>query len=229
MDMLQLREKEIFDTLKEIKRFKFVVIGGYAVGAYTLPRFSVDCDIVVEDSSELKNIGENLKKIGYIKKEADEVSTSYGGEFVRYEKELENSFKASIDILFKDVLDRQTNSTFSARWVFENSVLRMLKGKTITEMISLRVINPDALIAMKSTSCRIADIRDVFMLAANVKDEEWVRKEIGRRCNAGERFKKIKDKIGSKQFKDDLQGVYGYIDQKLFEKHNQHILELFEI
>jgi len=49
MELLQIREKEIFETLKKIKKSEFVVIGGYAVNAYTLPRFSVDCDIVIKD------------------------------------------------------------------------------------------------------------------------------------------------------------------------------------
>ena len=49
MEKLQLREKEIFETLKKICKFKFVVIGGYAVNPYTIPRFSVDCDIVIKD------------------------------------------------------------------------------------------------------------------------------------------------------------------------------------
>ena len=48
--MLQLREKEIFETLNKLKGLNFVLIGGYAVNAYTLPRFSVDCDIFLEDS-----------------------------------------------------------------------------------------------------------------------------------------------------------------------------------
>ena len=46
MEKLQLREKEIFETLKRINGIKFVVIGGYAVNPYTIPRFSVDCDLV---------------------------------------------------------------------------------------------------------------------------------------------------------------------------------------
>ena len=49
MDLLQIREKEIFETLKTISEFNFVLIGGYAVNAYALPRFSVDCDIVLRD------------------------------------------------------------------------------------------------------------------------------------------------------------------------------------
>ena len=42
----QIREDEIFKTLKKILKYSFVLIGGYAVNAYTLPRFSIDCDIV---------------------------------------------------------------------------------------------------------------------------------------------------------------------------------------
>jgi len=56
MEQLQLREKEIFETLKKIRKNNFVVIGGYAVNAYTLPRFSADCDIVIKDHKELKKI-----------------------------------------------------------------------------------------------------------------------------------------------------------------------------
>ena len=56
MENLQLRENEIFETLKSIKDNDFIVIGGYAVNAYTLPRFSVDCDIVIRNHKELKEI-----------------------------------------------------------------------------------------------------------------------------------------------------------------------------
>ena len=65
--MLQVREKEIFETLKKIRKFKFVVIGGYAVNAYTLPRFSVDCDIVIREIKELDKIKKVLLELGYTK------------------------------------------------------------------------------------------------------------------------------------------------------------------
>ena len=68
MDLLQIREKEIFEVLKKIKKHQFVVIGGYAVNAYTLPRFSVDCDIVVLDKKELEKIEKTLLKEGYKKR-----------------------------------------------------------------------------------------------------------------------------------------------------------------
>src|SRR3989344_900560 len=101
MDPLQLREKEIFETLKAIKDCNFVVIGGYAVNAYALPRFSIDCDIVVQDDPELE------------KTETGQ-SLPYAGKFFRYEKKIDKDFKVGIDILFGSILDRQTNSTFTA-------------------------------------------------------------------------------------------------------------------
>ena len=64
------------------------------------------------------------------------------------------------------------------------------------------------------------------MLIPQAKDVEWVIKEISERVNYKDRFSKVKEKIVSEQFKDNLQGVYGHIDKKLFEKHKKAILEL---
>lgn len=224
--MLQLRENEIFETLKKIKSHRFIIIGGYAVNAYTLPRFSVDCDIVIEDLKEVSNLGKTLKKIGYHKEKKSDIP--YKGEFAVYKKEIKQDFKVSIDILIKNVLDRQTNASFSAEWVFKNSELRLLKGKTITEQLKLRIINIDALIVMKFISCRATDIRDVFMLTKQAKETEWIKKEIKKRYDFKDRFTKIKNKISSPKFKDDLQGVYGYVDETVFEKHKKAVLTLGE-
>ena len=96
MEQLQFREKEIFETLKKIKKRKFVVIGGYAVNVYTLPRFSVDCDIVIKDRKELKEIEESLFELGYYKEKNSSEEVPYEGNFERYEKELDKNFKVSI-------------------------------------------------------------------------------------------------------------------------------------
>lgn len=226
MDMLQLREKEIFETLKKIRKCKFAVIGGYAVNAYALPRFSVDCDIVIEDDSQLKEIEKELKEIGYIKEQTDFVNLPYHKEFRRYEKEIVKNFRVSVDIMIKNVSDRKTHALFTAEWVFKNSALTLLKGKTIAEKLKLRIINLDALIVMKFVSCRSTDIRDVFMLMPQAKDVKWIKEEISKRCDFNDRFARVKDKITSSQFKDNLQGVYGKVDEKIFEKHKKAILEL---
>ena len=227
--MLQLREKEIFETLNKMRKFNFVVIGGYAVNAYTLPRFSVDCDIVVKDTKELKEIEEVLVNFGYAKEENNKDKTSYYGDFLRLEKDLGDDIKISIDILIQEVLDRQTNVTFAADWVFNNSEIRTLRGKTITEELKLRIINLDALFVLKFVSCRLTDIRDIFMLAPNIKNKKWIKEEISKKYEFNKLFLKIKEKITSKQFKDSLQGVYGIIDDKVFEKHKKAILNLEKI
>ena len=225
MDHLQLREKEVFEALKKIKKHRFVVIGGYAVNAYTLPRFSVDCDIVIENNAEAKKIEESLKKSGY-KKEENNAAAPYYGDFARYGKEVIRNFKVSFDLMIGSVVDRHTKASFSAKWIFENSGIRLLRGKTISEDLKLRIVNLDTLIVMKFASCRNADIRDIFMLIPQAKDIDWIKEEVSKRYDFKNRFDKVKDKVTSAKFKDDLQGVYGYVDKKVFEKHRKAVLEI---
>ena len=226
MEQLQLREKEIFETLKKIKKSDFVVIGGYAVNAYTFPRFSVDCDIVIKNRKELENIGKALLELGYHKEKNYFDEVSYESRFERYEKELGKNFNVSMDILIGEVLDRETKAKFSADWVFSNSALRNLQGKTINEQLGLKIINADALFAMKLISCRRTDIRDMFLLINITKDKEWVKKEVSERCDLKGRLSKLAGKINSKQFKDELQGVFGMVDDKIFERNRKMISEL---
>jgi len=225
MEQLQLREKEIFETLKKIKKRKFVVIGGYAVNAYTLPRFSVDFDIVIKDREELEKIEMDLLSLGYNKAE-NSSEAPYHGKFERYEKEIAPSFKVSVDILIGEVLDRQTKAKFSAEWVFDNSKIRNLRGKTIGEELKVRIITAEALFAMKLISCRLTDIRDIFLLVSSVKDREWIKKEVSERYDLRDRLSKLIDKITSNQFKDELQGVFGLVDNKVFERNKKLIMEL---
>ncbi|MGI0100169.1 MAG: hypothetical protein ACREBH_00360 [Candidatus Micrarchaeaceae archaeon] len=215
MDPLQLRENEIFSTLKRLKRYKFVVIGGYAVNAYTLPRFSVDCDIVVADGTESSRIGKVLLGLGYKNIKHDANSSA---KFVRYDKTIADSFKVSLDILIGAVLDRQTNVYISANWVFKNSRIKLLKGKTIVEKLRVRIVDSDALFVMKMISCRSTDIRDIFMIAPIIEDRNWIREEISSRYNLDDRLRKVKAAVSSTDFRNGLQSVYGLIDDQTFKK-----------
>ncbi|MBS3154874.1 nucleotidyl transferase AbiEii/AbiGii toxin family protein [Candidatus Woesearchaeota archaeon] len=221
-----MREKEIFETLKSLKSCNFVIIGGYSVNAYALPRFSVDCDIVIKDKSELEKIEKILLKIGY-KKEKLAKEIQYSGRFCRYEKKIDNNFAVSMDIMMGDVKDRMTKSVFEADWIFENSSMKILKGKTISEELKMRIINIDALLVMKIISCRSTDIRDVFMMFPKAQNKEWIKYEIQKKCDFKDRISKIIEKITSKQFKDELSGVYGYFDQNIFEKYKNAILNFY--
>ena len=225
MEQLQLREKEIFETLKKIKKREFVVIGGYSVNAYTLPRFSVDFDIVIKDHEESKKIEMDLVSLGY-EKAKNSSEAPYHGKFERYEKEIAPSFRVSVDILIGEVLDRQTKAKFSAEWVFANSEIRNLRGKTIGEELKVRIINAEALFAMKLVSCRLTDIRDVFLLVGLVKNKVWIKKEVSERYDLKDRLSKLISEISSKQFKDGLQGVFGLVDDKIFERNKKMIMEM---
>ena len=79
---------------------------------------------------------------------------------------------------------------------------------------------------MKFISCRETDIRDLFMLMPKAKNLRWIKNEIIKRYNFFDRFKKIKDKIISKDFKDNLQGVYGKIDDATFENYKKTLLNI---
>lgn len=216
MDLLQIREAEIFSTLKRLKGLSFVVVGGYAVNAYTLPRFSVDCDIVIGQRSELNKIEKTLLEMGYQRK--DFLGTDSETNFARYEKTLEKSFDVSLDVLIDEMLDRQTNVSITSDWIFENSDMRVLKGKTINERLKVRIVNVDALFVMKMISCRQTDIRDLFMLSQIIVDKEWIKKEVASRYDFGNRLEKIRKTVRSKEFRNGLQGVYGFIEDKTFEK-----------
>ena len=222
-NLFSLREEEISQALKVISDCHFVIIGGYAVNAYTLPRFSVDCDIVVKDDNELEKIEKALLKCGY-RKETQAAEIPYAENFLRYEKRLDTNILVSLDILIYAVADRMSGVKFEADWIFENSTVRILKGKTITEELKLRIINIDALLVMKIISCRSTDIRDVFMMFPYAHDKVWIKSEITRRYDFNDRLAKIIEKVSSQQFKDGLSGVYGYIDQAVFEKHKQALL-----
>lgn len=216
MDQLQYREIEVFNTLKKLVGFRFVLIGGYAVNAYALPRFSVDCDIVVRNKAEATSLEKVLCKFGYMKNPIPRGIASV--DFARYEKTVATTFKVSFDAMMGTVTDRQTGATFSADWIFKNSKIRLFKGKTITEKLRVRVINPEALFVMKIISCRSSDIRDVFMMAPYIKDKKWVKSEVSSRYSFSNRLRKIKGVIGSREFRNGIQGVYGLIDNQIFKR-----------
>lgn len=221
---LALQESETLRTLKALKDLKFVVIGGYAANAYALPRFSIDCDIVVK-AVERKIIQSSLLRLGY-RLEASSPEAPYCGSFFRYKKLSGGGLAVSMDILVNKVTDRMTGAVFSADWVFEHSRMRLLRGKTVSEALELSIINLDALLVMKITACRPTDIRDVFMMLPNAKDAAWIKSEVAARCSFNDRISKIIEKVNSKQFKDGLSGVHGKLDKTTFDKHNRAVLSM---
>ena len=81
------------------------------------------------------------------------------------------------------VLDRQTGASTSAEWIFDNSTIRVLKGKTFKEKLEAKIPSAEALVVMKFISCRNTDIRDIFMMITHVNDFKFVKDEVSKRTN----------------------------------------------
>lgn len=218
--MLELREKEILSTLEKIKNFDFVLICGYAVNVYTQPRFSVDCDIVVQNKEEAKKIRIVLEKEGYREKEINP-NIPYHGEFLCLVKKI-NDYSVPFGILIGNVIDRDTGLKFPAEWIFENSKKQTLVGKANLIKIDLKVANPEILIIMKLAASRISDFRDIFMLLDENINLEYVFSEL-KTYRLYDKLRKFREYVTSKSFKDSLQGVFGKIDEKVFNKIIQKI------
>ncbi len=222
-----LRESEIFECLQALRGQKFTIIGGYAVNAYALPRFSIDCDIVCETKTGEMRITAMLEKRGFKKTAASE-NAAYHGNFARLEKTLEHGFKASFDILTGSVFDRQSGATFSAQWVFEHSEEKTLRGKTVAKSVKARTISCDGLLAMKIACGRTSDLRDVFMLAPLADNAAEIRREIESRTPLAPAAKKALALFESRQFKNNLEGVFGFVDEKTFQKNQTAARKLLE-
>ena len=213
--MLELREKEILSMLEKLKNLDFVVMGGYAINAYTQPRFSVDCDLVVLNREDAKKIRSVLEQEGYKEKEINP-DIAYGGDFLCLAKKL-NAYAIPFDILIGNVIDRDTKLKFPAEWVFKNSRIRTLAGKANPIKIELRIADPEILIIMKLAASRKSDLRDIFMLMEKDINISFVLSEL-KRYGLQNKLVKFKEYISSKEFRDSLQGVFGKIDEKIFNK-----------
>ncbi|MBI4210251.1 MAG: nucleotidyl transferase AbiEii/AbiGii toxin family protein [Candidatus Diapherotrites archaeon] len=207
------REKFLFSTLKHIsEKADFVVIGGYAINAYVLPRFSIDCDIVVQNSKNAKKIQKLLENGGFSERAGGKLP--YGGEFAAMAS---NEPPATFDILSQAVEDRLSGTIFPAKMIFENSSKKAIFGKGSPIQIKCRVVDPELLFLMKACPARSTDIRDLFMLSAIKLDIGKIRK-MAKRINAKIDAEKILSKIGSRVFLNALQGVHGKLPPEQYEK-----------
>lgn len=210
------REKFTFSVLEELLREKaeLVVIGGYAMNAYTLPRFSVDCDIVVKDRKAMLAVKKVLESRGFARK-AKGTLPGYNGEFLCFATK--KPVLTTFDVLAGTIEDRITGTLFPAELIFKYSAKRTIFGKGNPLRIETRVADAEMLFVMKAISSRKPDIRDVFMLASTKLDRKKIN-EISKQVSIPqESIEKIVSKVNSTGFKDALQGVFGMLPKEQFE------------
>lgn len=207
-DNLESRETEIIRILSSLPR-GFVVIGGYAVSALSVHRFSVDCDMVIsrKDAEEFSDL---LKKVGYRKeKSAKGFDEAYQSEVDIYVKRIiVGGMQLSVDLFIDGVTSRKTKASWSYEYIKENSTEAIVAGTR--NSASITVPTKELLMVMKMHSGRDVDMRDIVMLSERV-DWNAVLKHIGRGTKSN-LVKQITNMIGrmeEEQFIQSLRAAFG--------------------
>ena len=168
---LVAREAEVLKTLRAIHqmREKSTLIGGYAVNAYsTLPRYSVDCDIVVANP-QVEKLLSFFKDRDYTEKGKAYLNEIEGIATRKLVKKVGGE-QVSVDLLVDGVRCHQTGATWNEEEVSNTS--RELRVTSVNGSVLSNVASRELLIAMKLHSGRDTDLRDVVMLT---NDADWRR------------------------------------------------------
>jgi hypothetical protein len=210
--VLEAREALILEALRSMPE-DVVLIGEYAVNAFVPPRFSIDCDLVVFD--KIPEITKIMKNKGFTETERGDESN---GEYIRF---VRKGNKISFDLMLNSVLDRETGVVFEGDLFKRYSRVRATTGRVNPTLISMRIADPELLFAMKFVSARRQDVRDVFMLSG--VDVNWnLIKEIIEKKGTKELIRKransIKTRVNGVGYRDSLQGAFGRIPDKAYEK-----------
>jgi hypothetical protein len=217
------REKICFDVLNLLeKNESYVVIGGYAVSSYGFPRFSIDLDFVIPETS-LTFFHQFMSQEGFSKSK-EKSDLAYSDKFERYEQDL-----VSIDLLINTVESRQTGYSYPFSYVYSNSEIRQVSGWDPLHKARVKVATREMLIALKIHSLRDADKRDIIMLCYQMPDMSALVKHLrnGPKIILLEHIRELKSVLDDQHLKDSLKGVYS-IDDRVFKKtikNCQRVLE----
>ena len=204
----EARENAILHLLKKLRdtNVEFVLVGGYAVSALAAHRFSVDCDIAVPKRSIAK-IRSILRAEGYKKqKEKRGFDKAYGGSFESYAKPIAD-LNVTVDLLVDSLASRTTGASWSYREIRSRSSMRKVPG--VSMAVESWVPSKEIMIAFKVHAGRLADARDIAMMA---DDTDW--DSVAKLVNRGKLRtvkKKIDDVVGilaDRNTADSLKGVY---------------------
>jgi hypothetical protein len=153
------RERRCFELLEAIKGSRAILIGGYAVSSYGLPRFSVDLDLVVHEADAEKLRG-MLQNQGLKKKRDRDGAGQVAGGFEQWSDGL-----VSVDMLINGVSDRRSGASFKFATIEESAANRTFTGRAATASATAKVAAPETLIVLKLCAGRLVDIRDIAILS----------------------------------------------------------------
>ncbi len=211
------RENEIFTIIEKIRKtnLQFVLIGGYAVSAYSR-RFSVDADIVIKSEDE-KKVEEVLKREKYDQEKCRNLENDYDEKFVCFIKKKE--LLVTVDLLVNSVASRQTGAVWGFDYLFQFSEEKKIKG--VEKEIVAVIPEKEMLIALKLHAGRFTDIRDIVALCKDIDFQKvLVHTKRGNIKIVLDHIILIEKVLKEKGFQDSFKGVFelkGKIDENLIE------------
>ncbi len=160
-EMMERREREVLKFCDELpERFGAIVIGGYAVSALSVPRYSADMDIVCPAGLE-NDVEEHLLKCGFSKiQERRDIEQNYGGAMACYALGM-----TSVDFLFGSVADREVKVPVPYETIKKNSEMLPLRGVSGVTSKLLQVASREMLFALKIQPFRQKDQEDLAALS----------------------------------------------------------------
>jgi len=203
------RERSCFEFLNKVAHEEVVVIGGYAVSAHALPRFSVDLDLVVASSA-----AQLLRKLLAIEGFSKERSWNGGGVFAgrseRWIRLINGKFPVYVDLLIGGISDRGTGVSYSYNELRERSSWKRIRGLSPGLEAEGLVPDRETLIALKLLVGRKVDLRDVVVLARHALNQETVVRLLRRapKEKVREHTENLVSSISTKEFMNSLQGVF---------------------
>lgn len=218
--MLVERENQILNIIEKFNgnNIEFIIVGGYAVSALSVHRFSVDCDIVIQ-KSQIGKVEELLKSDSFKQKvKKSGFDKIYGGEFVSFIKH-SDKLPVTIDLLVNGLTSRSTEATWGFNYILDTSIQTNIIG--FEKTVSCKTPSKELLLATKIHAARKTDIRDIIMLSEN--SDKNICLEHVKRGN----IVKLKNQIGSilktlsdKNLPDSLRGVF--MLQKQVDREIEH-------
>ena len=204
--ILTAREGEIVRILRILgtESNRFVLVGGYAVNALAPHRFSVDCDLVINQET-VPAIVQILKREGYAREPG--VSKKSRSRVENYTKSLEQG-KADVDLYVDRLTSRQTDGAWGYEFMQKNSIEAIVAG--VTGSAQSRVASRELLTALKLHAGRDQDMADIVVLSERI---DW--ESVAAFAACGSR-KKVESQLASelqlldeKKFISDLKSQFG--------------------
>jgi len=217
------REKEVLRLIGLFieNKFKFIVVGGYAISTYK-KRFSVDLDVVIKES-DISKFEELLLKDGYSICYEKEIALLHGENFKRFRKKM-NDLPVDVDLLINGLVSRTTDAVWSFESIDKNSQKRKLDN--------LEFLTPtrELLMSMKIHSGRLSDVRDIVALMPC--DKNKLKKFLlrGNLSNLKNSMKKQLSFLEKPQFDDSFKGIFGIraYNQKEIESSKKLFIKLLK-